>query len=76
MVEKEEQRLLTVAQAARLLGIADSTVRRWADQGLIPHVKTLKGYRRFELDVITALAEEMKDGAEPPTKKSRRQDDA
>lgn len=38
---------LTSAEAARLLGVGPSSVKRWADQGLLPCLKTAGHHRRF-----------------------------
>lgn len=38
---------MTLSQAAQALGIHPSTLRRWADQGEIPCVRTPGGHRRF-----------------------------
>jgi excisionase family DNA binding protein len=55
----KEQRLLTITQAASRLGVNQKTLRRWADAGRVPHVKTLAGQRRFEVSVIERLRREM-----------------
>lgn len=44
--------LLTTVEAAKLAGVTPSTVKRWADQGLLPCVKTAGGHRRFERAAI------------------------
>ena len=41
------QNLLTSAAAARLLGVGVTAVKRWADAGALPCVKTAGGHRRF-----------------------------
>jgi len=51
--------LLTITQAADRLGINQATLRRWADSGRVPHVKTFSGQRRFEVAVIDRLRREM-----------------
>jgi excisionase family DNA binding protein len=56
---QERRRLLTVAQAAAALGVSGNTLRNWADKGLIPHVKTPTGYRRFDPDEIEAFRAKM-----------------
>ena len=40
-------KLLKSTEAAEVLGVTPSTVKRWADEGLLPHVKTAGGHRRF-----------------------------
>jgi excisionase family DNA binding protein len=46
---------LTLGQAARYLGVAQSTIRKWSDQQRIPTFKTPGGHRRYrrrDLDVF------------------------
>lgn len=38
---------LTSRQAARLLGVSEASIKRWADGGLLPALKTAGGHRRF-----------------------------
>src|ERR1700740_1963555 len=38
---------LTLGQAARFLGVAQSTIRKWSDQGRVPAFYTPGGHRRF-----------------------------
>ncbi len=38
---------LTTQEAAELLGVAPSTIKRWADQGLLRVARTVGGHRRF-----------------------------
>jgi excisionase family DNA binding protein len=42
-----EAGLLTSAAAARLLGVGVTAVKRWAESGALPCVKTAGGHRRF-----------------------------
>jgi excisionase family DNA binding protein len=44
--------LLTTREAADLLGVATSSVKRWADSGLLQCVRTPGGHRRFPRDAI------------------------
>ncbi len=41
---------LDLAEAAQLLGVHFTTLRRWADEGQIRHMRTPGGRRRFALD--------------------------
>jgi excisionase family DNA binding protein len=45
-------KLLTVAQVADQLGVSDNTVRKWADDGHIEHIRTPSGYRRFSQEAV------------------------
>ncbi len=38
---------LTVGQAAKYLGVAQSTIRKWSDQGRVPAFYTPGGHRRY-----------------------------
>jgi excisionase family DNA binding protein len=40
--------MLTSTEAARLAAVTPSTIKRWADQGLLPYTRTAGGHRRFE----------------------------
>jgi excisionase family DNA binding protein len=41
---------LTLGQAAKYLGVAQSTIRKWSDQSLLPVFYTPGGHRRFRRD--------------------------
>jgi excisionase family DNA binding protein len=47
------RRLVGVKEAAAAIGVSPNTIRKWADEGLIPHIR-LPGsdYRRFELQAL------------------------
>jgi excisionase family DNA binding protein len=48
---------LTLGQAARFLGVAQSTIRKWSDQRRVPAFYTPGGHRRFRRgDLETFLA--------------------
>src|SRR5271154_7384546 len=38
---------LTLGQAAAFLGVAQSTIRKWSDQGRVPAFYTPGGHRRY-----------------------------
>jgi excisionase family DNA binding protein len=42
-----ESEWLTLGQAARFLGVAQSTIRKWSDQGRVPAFYTPGGHRRY-----------------------------
>ena len=56
---EQSARLLTISQAADLLGVSPATLRRWADEGELKAVKLPSGYRRFEPAEIERKRREM-----------------
>jgi excisionase family DNA binding protein len=55
---------LTLGQAARFLGVAQSTIRKWSDQGRVPAFYTPGGHRRYRrADLETFLARSGPSGA-------------
>jgi excisionase family DNA binding protein len=51
----ESEPILTTTQAARLTGVAPSTVKRWADRGILRFSRTAGGHRRFERGDVERL---------------------
>ncbi len=50
---------LELAEAAEILGVHQSTLRRWADTGKIAHIRTLSGRRRFSRSALEEARQEM-----------------
>jgi excisionase family DNA binding protein len=46
---------LTLGQAAKFLGVAQSTLRKWSDQGRVPAFYTPGGHRRFRRTDLDAF---------------------
>jgi excisionase family DNA binding protein len=46
---------LTSGDVAARLGVSSETIRRWAVQGLIPHMRTPKGHLRFTDSDVMAI---------------------
>jgi excisionase family DNA binding protein len=46
---------LTLGQAARYLGVAQSTIRKWSDQGRVPAFYTPGGHRRYRRGDLEAF---------------------
>jgi excisionase family DNA binding protein len=44
---RDDSEWLTLGQAARFLGVAQSTIRKWSDQGRVPAFYTPGGHRRY-----------------------------
>ena len=51
----EEDPILTTSAAARMLGVATSTVQLWMESGAIPSWKTPGGHRRTRQSTIQAM---------------------
>ena len=50
--------LMTPAEVARLFRVDPKTVSRWAQEGKLPHVRTLGGHRRYpRVDVLRLYGE-------------------
>ncbi len=50
--------MLTTTEAAEAAAVAPSTIKRWADQGILPFSRTAGGHRRFERFAIERLLRE------------------
>lgn len=51
-VKRQEGPWLSVSAAARALGVSPSTLRLWASEGRVPHVRTAGGHRRFDPEAL------------------------
>ena len=59
----EDVRWLTLGKACRVLGVDESTLRRWADSGHVRAVRTPGGHRRFvETDIQELVTGRSRDG--------------
>jgi excisionase family DNA binding protein len=54
---EQRERFLLPSEAARLLGVATSTLRRWAEEGKIHSGSTIGGHRRYRESEISRLAQ-------------------
>lgn len=55
------QEYLTSTEAARLIGIHPNTLRGYADQNLIAHIRLPGGHRRFQRADVEAFISRLKD---------------
>ena len=55
-------KLLSISQAAELLGIHENTLRNWTRKGHIPFVLLPSGHRRFNEAELLAFARKMQQG--------------
>ena len=51
----EEQTWITLGAAGALLGVSESTIRRWADSGELRSYRTSGGHRRIRAEDVRAL---------------------
>jgi excisionase family DNA binding protein len=59
---------LTLGQAAKYLGVAQSTIRKWSDQGRVPAFYTPGGHRRYRRgDLDAFLQRSGPSGSDGPT---------
>src|SRR5881628_1911493 len=54
---RSEGEWLTLGQAARFLGVAQSTIRKWSDVGRVPAFYTPGGHRRYRRSDLDAFLE-------------------
>ncbi len=57
MAPATETDWLTLGQAAKYLGVAQSTIRKWSDQGRVPAFYTPGGHRRYRRGDLEAFLE-------------------
>ncbi|MBC7910417.1 MAG: helix-turn-helix domain-containing protein [Pyrinomonadaceae bacterium] len=55
MTKTIQGKKLTSKEAARLLGVSEASVKRWADSGLLPAEKTAGGHRRFRPEDVAII---------------------
>src|SRR5471032_333091 len=58
-----ESEWLTLGQAAKFLGVAQSTIRKWSDQGRVPAFYTPGGHRRYRRTDLEAFLDRSGPGA-------------
>ncbi len=57
-----ERKTVGITEGARILGIHPNTLRKWADDNAVPHIKTPSGYRRFSVVELERFWEGMERG--------------
>lgn len=62
---------LMPGQVAEMLGVETKTVARWASNGLLSHVRTPGGHRRYKRKDVEALMHDIKDVKAYPTEEER-----
>ena len=67
MAHRDDSEWLTLGQAARFLGVAQSTIRKWSDQGRVPAFYTPGGHRRYRRTDLEAFLDRSGPGARTKT---------
>ena len=55
----EENKILGVEGAAKVLRAHPNSVRRWANQGRLPHYLDCNGWRKFKIEDILRFKDEL-----------------
>src|SRR5262245_58449890 len=71
-VPADEPDWLTLGQAAKYLGMAQSTIRKWSDTGRLPAFYTPGGHRRYRRSDLAKFLERGGAAATPPRSEARR----
>src|SRR4051812_49670613 len=65
MTYRDDSEWLTLGQAARFLGVAQSTIRKWSDSGRVPAFYTPGGHRRYRRADLETFLERYGPGGKP-----------
>jgi excisionase family DNA binding protein len=65
MAFRDDNEWLTLGQAARFLGVAQSTIRKWSDNGRVPAFYTPGGHRRYRRSDLEAFLDRSGPGRKP-----------
>lgn len=57
--------LISTRQAAKILGVGTTTIKRWADEGKLISLRTAGGHRRFRRLAVESLVAEPNDALAP-----------
>ncbi len=68
--ERQDRAWLPISSAARALGVSTNTLRAWAADGRVPHVRTAGGHRRFNPDALAEWLAERPDPGMPREERS------
>src|SRR3954463_2072944 len=65
VAHRDDSDWLTLGQAARFIGVAQSTIRKWSDQGRVPALYTPGGHRRYRRSDLEAFLDRSGPGGRP-----------
>ena len=52
-------KLISIKEAARIFGVTTTTLRNWEKQKKITSIRTLGGHRRYNLDELNLILNEL-----------------
>ncbi len=64
-MEDRRDEWLSLSEASELLGVHPVTLRRWANRGILPTIRTPGGHRRFRRQDVEALMRIRREEVEP-----------
>ena len=65
-----KQRVLVgITEAAQLLGVHPNTLRKWTDDGIVPHTRLPSGYRRYRVEELERFRASLESGGEETDRK-------
>lgn len=59
-----QQAVVGITEAARVLGVHPNTLRKWTDDGIVPHLRLPSGYRRYRLEELERFRASMESGGD------------
>ena len=65
VAHRDDSEWLTLGQAARFLGVAQSTIRKWSDEGRVPAFYTPGGHRRYRRADLELFLDRSGPGGKP-----------
>lgn len=55
--------VMTIGEAAEVLGVSEMTLRRWHKSGkFVPHIHPISGYRLYRRDLVLKLRKQIETG--------------
>ncbi len=60
----KDRLLAGITEAARVLGVHPNTLRKWTDDGIVPHTRLPSGYRRYMVVDLERFRDGMQSGGE------------
>lgn len=54
-LRREVNKMYTMEEASKMLGVHPNTLRRWEKQGKITTSRTTGGHRRFSIEALSAI---------------------